>query len=194
MIWKAFLKGHEFDLYELGALFSSGDTQVIKDGNDYFLASIEIDQRPPGEEFYNAAERVLALVNGVGQANSSSFRPVALVGRFQEGESNHHHVGFADTAEARGYAYAAAVLIDPVGNEAPAPPPPGAERIRKAMSDVDANEALRIMGRAEPTTWIDLFKVYEIVREALGVLTTEVVDVRRGALIREETSGRSGGA
>jgi hypothetical protein len=36
------------------------------------------------------------------------------------------------------------------------------------MRHPDANEALQIMGRPEPTTWIDLYKVHEIIRDAMG--------------------------
>src|SRR5690349_20804797 len=104
MIWKAFLKGDDFDLHELGTLCSSGDTQVKKDGEEYFLSSVEIDNRPADEAFYDAAKRVLEIVNGVGQANSSGFRPVALNGRFQEGDKA-HQVVFAGSIEARGYVF-----------------------------------------------------------------------------------------
>jgi hypothetical protein len=169
VIWKAFLKGDDFDLHELSVLFSSGDTQVIKDGDSYHLASTMIDSRPDGRPFYQAARHVLALVNGVGQANSSAFRPIALTGSFKEGDHN-HQVVIADPVEIRGYAYAAAVatVAGPDGNLVPPPPPPGPDRVKKAMRHADANEALQIIGRPEPTNWVDLYKVHEIVRDAMG--------------------------
>ena len=168
MIWKAWLTGHEFDLHELGQLFSSGDTHVAKDGDEYYLASVEIDSRPTAEAHYEAASRVLALVNGVGQANNSGFRPVALSGTYNEGNQV-HQVAMAGTAEARSYAYATASVFGPDGTERPDPPPPGPERVAKATRHPDAAEALQIMGKAESTTWVDLYKVYEIIKSAGGL-------------------------
>lgn len=166
MIWKAWLEGHDFDLYDLTRLFAAGDTQVVKDSDAYYLASVEIDNRPESEAFYEAAQRVLTLVNGVGQAENSAFRPVRLSGVYNEG-GQRHVVARAETAEARSQALAAATVTAPDGTERADPPPLGPERVNKAMRHPVAAEALGIMAKPEPTSWVDLYKVYEIMRDAM---------------------------
>lgn len=54
---KAWLEGHQFDLDDLVALLSTGDTRVVKDGDAYYLLSAEIDSRPAGVPFYEVAPR-----------------------------------------------------------------------------------------------------------------------------------------
>jgi hypothetical protein len=125
------------------------------------------------------------MVNGIGQANNGNYRPVALVGRFQEGDGLQHHVVLAESVEARGCAYAAAVVTDPNGKEVPSAPPLGPERVGKAMRHPDAVEALQIMGKPEPTTWVDLYKVYEIIREARG---GETGTIRSGPTTKPDIS------
>jgi hypothetical protein len=164
VICKAWLEGPEVDLYDLTRLFATGDTQIVKDGDAYYLASVEIDNRPEAEAVYEAAQRLLTLVNGVGQAESSSFRPVRLSGAYNEGDKR-HVIARAETAEARFYAFAAAIVTAPDGTERVDSPPPGPERVKKAMRHPHAAEALGIMAKPEPTSWVDLYKVYEIIRD-----------------------------
>jgi hypothetical protein len=148
MIWKAWLTGHEFDLLDLSELFASGDIRIFKEGDQYCLASTEIDNRPAGEGFHEAASRLIELVNGVGQAKNSSFRPVSLSGTYKEGD-HQHHVVIADTVEARSRVSAAAFVNRADGTVAPSPPPPGPELVKKALRHPDAAEVLRIMGRPD---------------------------------------------
>jgi len=61
----------------------------------------------------------------------------------------------------------------------------------KAMRHPDAAEALQIMGRPEPTTWIDLYKVYEVVREAQG---GEVGLIRSDLATKPDISAFTGSA
>jgi hypothetical protein len=99
---KAWLAGHPFDLPTLTELFASGDTRVVKEGEDYAPTSTEIDNRPDGVPFYAVAPVVLQRVNGLARVlRGDDYRPVGLSGRYQEGDGN-HTVASADVAEARG--------------------------------------------------------------------------------------------
>ena len=45
MTVRTWLKGNDFDLQDLATLLPCGDTRVVKEGERYYLASTEIDQR-----------------------------------------------------------------------------------------------------------------------------------------------------
>lgn len=89
MTKKVWLEGHLFDLQDLASLLASGDTRVVREGDEFYLTSFDIDNPPQGVEYYRAAEQVLISVNGLGRVNKSDFRPVALSGRCTEGDSQH---------------------------------------------------------------------------------------------------------
>jgi len=62
---------------------------VVKEGDQYYLTSPEIDNPPAGKQFYEVAPEVLARVNGLGRARNPSFRPVKFTGTYQEGDARH---------------------------------------------------------------------------------------------------------
>ncbi|MDQ4032146.1 MAG: hypothetical protein M3332_07740, partial [Actinomycetota bacterium] len=121
----------------------------------------EIDNRPVGVPFYEVAPVVLQRINGLARAKNSSYRPVSLSGRYQEGDIRHQVVRVVDTAECREQAMPIIPLIN--GAPVPSPPLPGPRYAALASVDADVAEVLEIMGRPEAPNWIDLYKVYEII-------------------------------
>jgi hypothetical protein len=87
---KARLGGHEFDLQDLADWLPSGDIRVAKDDVGYYLSAAVIDNPPEGKTFYEAAEDLLPIVNGIGSLKSAKFRPVKLDGRYQDGTLTWH--------------------------------------------------------------------------------------------------------
>ena len=75
----------------------------------------------------------------------------------------------AETIEVRAKAYAATVVTSSDGKLTPQPPPLGPRHA--AVQDANVAEALAILGKPTPLGWVELYKVYEIVR-ASGVLHT----------------------
>ena len=70
-----------------------------------------------------------------------------------------------DAVEARGAAFGvAAVVTDGVPV---APPPPAGPRVL-ARRNRDVDDLLAIVGKAERLSWPQLYKVFEIVRDAIG--------------------------
>lgn len=180
---KAWLSGHPFDLQTLAELFASGDTRVVKEGEDYALTSTEIDNRPDGVPFHELAPIVLQRVNGLARVlRGDDYRPVGLTGRYQEGDGNHHVVS-ADVAEARARAYPVTVVVGSATLEARAhmsavggvtrdgaptsqPAPPGPSYLALVDSHPHLAEVLDLMGADTKTpTWVELYKVYEIIRD-----------------------------
>jgi hypothetical protein len=79
---KARLDGHEFDLQDLADWLPSGNIRVTKDDVGYYLSAAVIDNPPEGKTFYEAAQDLLPIVNGIGSLKSAKFRPVKLDGRY----------------------------------------------------------------------------------------------------------------
>ena len=71
---KARLDGHEFDLQDLADWLPSGNIRVAKDDVGYYLSAAVIDNPPEGKTFYEAAQDLLPIVNGIGSLKSAKFR------------------------------------------------------------------------------------------------------------------------
>ncbi len=168
MLIKARLKGHEFDLITLAELFREGDPAVATDDEGYYLSFVAPDDLfRDGGRLYEAASSLLCQVNGVGRANGSDFRPIGLVGRFSDETGHQHQVVLADAAEVRGQAFAVAVAMN--GQQVAAPPAPGPGYVQLGRTHPDVAEALAILGKAgPPPDWVDLYKIFEIVRDNVG--------------------------
>jgi hypothetical protein len=98
---KARLDGHEFDLQDLAEWLPSGNILVAKDDVGYYLSAAVIDNPPEGKTFYEAAQALLPIVNGIGCLKSAKFRPVKLDGRYKDGEKRHTVVAWLRSRSAR---------------------------------------------------------------------------------------------
>ncbi len=145
---------------------------MVREGDGYYLTSTEIDNRPDSVPFYDVAPIVLRRVNGLGRAKNPKFRPVKLSGRYQDG-SGAHTVVAAGTAEARARVHAVAVVTDSDGVPTPQPSPPGPRHASLATAHTDVAEALAIMGQPGALGWVEMWKVYEIVRDSVKPMKIE---------------------
>jgi hypothetical protein len=119
---KVRLDGHEFDLQDLADWLPAGNIRVAKDDVGYYLSATDIDNPPEGKTFYEAAQALLPIVNGIGSLKSAKFRPVKLDGRYQDGEKQHTVVGVG-TIETRSRVHAVGIITGPDGKVKPQPPP-----------------------------------------------------------------------
>ncbi len=168
MAVKGRLEGHSFDLDTLARQLPQGDPHVAVDDEGYYLTSAMLDGlMHDGGKLYEVASSLLRRANGAARALSSGFRPVRLVGRFSDDTGAHHVVVLAETAEARGEAFDVTVVAG--GKQQQAPPPPGPKYVQLAQKHKDVAEALDILGKQSPSLdWVDLYKLYEIVRHNVG--------------------------
>ncbi|MFF4362966.1 hypothetical protein ACFY1U_35225 [Streptomyces sp. NPDC001351] len=174
MAVRARIEGHVFDLDTLCELFADGEPRVSKESDGYYLASDELDGLiNEGGRLLEAASLVLRRVVGVARALDSRFRPVALTGQFTDDSGNRHHVAVLGTAEERVKAFDVAVVkfanqsSPPV--QQPPPPPQGPLYMELIKTHSDVAEVLGILGKPSVSmTWVDLYKVYEIVRHNVG--------------------------
>jgi hypothetical protein len=184
---KARLDGHEFDLRNLADWLPSGNIRVAKDDVGYYLSAAVIDNPPEGKTFYEAAQDLLPIVNGIGSLKSAKFRPAKLDGRYQDGEKRHTVVGVG-TIEVRSRVRAVRIVTGPDGKVKPQPPPPG-HRVRGLTARTEVAEALTIL--AMPAGgWVELYKVYEIIRDAVKPIALD----KSGLATKDEISAFTGSA
>lgn len=161
MRWRVFLEGHIFDLDTLVRLFPSGadpSVSMAEDGT-YYLSGAAIDRAVEAADALKVASDVLPLLNGAGRAGSADFRPVKLAERLiDETKTERHVFVFAEAhMEGRGRL----TVGDP---RAPSPSPAAS----KASSDPVLMEAIRRMGESPDLSWIDLYKIFEVLEEGAG--------------------------
>lgn len=178
---KAWLDGHQFELNSLARLLPSGDTQVVPDGaGGYYLTAAEIDNRPTGTPLYEAAPAVLRLVNGLARVLlHAGFRPVALSGRYQDGDRGHLVVA-PKTVECRARVMPVTVLVDgeSVGQ---APTSIGPAHALVASANGNVRDVLEIMGAAEEPGWVELYRAFEIMQH-----TGQLTEIAREARVSEK--------
>jgi hypothetical protein len=165
---KAWLEEHQFDLADLAELLASGDVRVEHDDHEdaYYLTAPEIDNPAEPNRFDIPAERLRVRINGLGRARSADFRPVTLSGKYTNADGDHMFVAAAQL-EARVRLTATAVFLGPDGQPKPDPPSPWPGRLVLADTDPEVAEALNIMGRFQPLGWAELYKVHEVIRDAI---------------------------
>ena len=170
---KAELNGHEFDLDALVDLFPSGPIRVVRESGVHYLLADEIDNRPQGVQYY--APKVLETVNGLARVANSAYQPVELSGYYFEGEQRHVVVK-PDGVVIRMRAGTPRVAVTNSDGVVPALPPPlGPQRAAVATTHPEVTEALAIMSQPAALGWIELYKVFEIVRDSVTPNTLDKV-------------------
>jgi hypothetical protein len=178
---KARLEGHSLDLDTLARLFRQGDPHVGVDDKDYFLTSARLDGLiDDGSKLYEVASSLLLTVNGAARVLDSGFRPVRLTLTFSDDTGASPDIVLVPPGSAElnmrivaGVVANGVQVLDAEGEasaeQQQAPPPPGPEYVELAKNNRDVGEALKILGKENPSLdWNDLYKVYEIVRANVG--------------------------
>ena len=108
-------------------------------------------------------------MNGIARALNDSFRPVELVGRYDDENGQVTQIIVAETIMVLSQIEAAGVVVSG-GADGPSPdPPPAAPRfLSLAMSNPNVAEAVGLMGKPGDLSWVNLYKLYEIVVTDVG--------------------------
>jgi hypothetical protein len=96
------------------------------------------------------------------------FAPVALKGHYEQ-DGNVSVVLSTATVRLRAHISATATVYDSDGNPVPQPPLASPAYIASAAQNPDVAEVLEIMGRPDPLSFADLYKVYEIIKHSGGL-------------------------
>ena len=199
---RALLHGHEFDLQTLVDMFPEGDPCIVKDDEDRFhLETAELDPHmQDAGRLVEIAERVLVDLLGAARLRHSDFRQVRIVGSFEkwEGSTKFLHVtdggelrekavvARAETAMIRVSARSAAAVTHP-DEPAAAPEPSGARYLRLKRTHPAAAELIALLGNSD-MDWADLYKAFEIVREASKACTAPKYSLEQLGYSKTEVS------
>ncbi len=159
---KAWLQGDAITLQSLVRLLPEGDIRVVRDGDRYYLSSPQIDSPPAGERFYDAAYRLVDYVNGLSKVHEPMSRPVTLDGHFGDGDRQHVVVRVSAAAA---YAWVPTPKITIGDAEASPPPSPGPQHARVALTNPRVQTVLSIIAQSDQLGWVDLYKVYELIKD-----------------------------
>jgi hypothetical protein len=175
------LDGHQFDLEALAEHFSTGDARVVLADEGTFLVADLDHLMDDGERLVQAANLLLARVNGYAALADSGYRPVRLCNTFvRENHPNHEHAVVHDEARARDRFTVVQVGIAEVRCKAlpvtalvdgvPVPPPPARAPVyvARAATDRDVADLLELVGNAEALGWDELWKALEIIKVRVG--------------------------
>ena len=168
MTMKAWLTGDEFDLQDLVDLLPSGDVRVVREDDEFYLTSPEIDNPPEGMAFQDAAEQLITKINGLARVRNPRFQPVALTDRYSEGAGDHIVLKPAPCQVRIRGETVTVTLTKPDGTVVVAgTPSPWPERFAATAAHPDLAEALEVMGRPKVLWWSDLYWVFEIIRDSV---------------------------
>lgn len=168
MTTKAWLEGDPLDLQYLARLLPVGDVQVRQDGDRFYLAGAELDSPPSGEQFHDVAKRLITWANGAARCENPAFMPVSLKGSYER-DGGVTVVLATATLLVRASMSATAQVTGPDGKPKPATPPAGPRYLTLAARDGDVAEVLKIMASSAGVNFVELYKVYEIIRHAGGL-------------------------
>ena len=115
----------------------------------------------------SSGRQLIDRINGLGRTKNADFRPVNLAGKYTTPDGSNHMFVSAVSGDFRIRGSAAGITLGRDGPPEPDPPSPWPARFALAATNPDVAEALDVMGRAEPLARVALFKVHEIIRDAI---------------------------
>jgi hypothetical protein len=196
---KAELTGHEFDLDALARLLPTGHVRVLAENGSYYLVADAIDNPPEGMTYYEVAPRMLDQVNGLARTADPAYQHVRLTDVYLEGE--HRHVTVRpDSVVVRVRVGTPTISVfDADGRQVPQPSSQslGPRRAAVAAAYPHVAEALAILGQPGPLGWVEAYKVFEIVRDAVkptkleqsGLATRYEISAFKASANRPDISG-----
>ncbi len=164
--WWAQLSGSERALERLVQLFPSGEWQVHKEGEGYYLTSERFERCTTSSEVYMLAEKCLPYMETVAAflGHRAEVDLDAIVEHREDGRWK-RHVFVKATATATMTAYAQATSVEGAAATPSDEPPESVRLLSLAMQEEEVRFVLRQLRRPTPG---ELYKVYEVIRDAIG--------------------------
>lgn len=159
-----------------------GEPCVVVNDEGTFLAATLDDLFTDAGRLGEAANEHLARLNGYAMLADAGYQKVRLRNKFlllaEPNQPRHVHVMAEDeargrdrltvvtppAAEVREAAFSATILV---GGKPVEPPPPEGPR-QLARGDKNVDDLLALVGKAEKLSWSELYKIFEVVRDAVG--------------------------
>jgi hypothetical protein len=165
--WLVQLKGNNYDLEDLPALYSSPELTVINEGDGHYMHSTELDGCATQEEAKEWAVRKLGLISGAARVQDEQANPIR-VGSFRLLEDGKQTVFLSHGTDALLVRDKARIeLVGPGGTvECPHAGTPAPSWVSLADRDRTANT---IIGMFEgDLNWNTLYRIFEAVQANAG--------------------------
>lgn len=166
--WRVQLQGDAVDLNGLAAALGDPPIRVVQEGGEFLLETEELEHLTHRSQVRPAAERLLTRLNGAMRLGNPSYQNVKLGHlREQRADGTEEISVVVEPATIR---IRASVLPPKILGGVPTQPlgDPARSHIAKAAGDPDADDALDLWAN-EPHDWVNLYKVFEIIRARGGL-------------------------
>lgn len=169
--WVIQLSGEKFDLEELPRLFTSEELKVLEKNGKYYLISNEFRTFTEASEVLKQAKKFIKLINGAVKISNSKFLSIRI-GNVEKIEKNGRHMRyiFAESGTYRIKGSENTILTKSGSNQE--------EQITKRTFTVESwvmqtkqdKNVAKVLSfwSAEKITWIDLYKILEVIEEDIG--------------------------
>jgi hypothetical protein len=160
--WRGRLDGEPMDLITLAETFPDGDPEVLElDGAHWLSSNAFVGVGDDADRIdFEKAKALLQRMNGVTRVIDGSYNPVSLTGIFEDTQGGVLIAPVQAFGTLTIFGRSRLIMGCPVR---------GDRFLAQGEHDADLDDAFRILGRPlRLLTWGDLYKVYEIVTDALG--------------------------
>jgi hypothetical protein len=162
------ISGDKLDIEDLQLELKNFRWKIIEEQNNYFLTSDILDSCDDNTEIISKANDFLDIINGAAKIIHEDHIKVTTnsIRRINEnGNGFIHHVMISETARAR--SRCSAIVISKENNQEELKTTVIEDWLLKADVHKSVKNALHFFNENE-TTWINLYKVYDIIEEDLG--------------------------
>ena len=166
--WLVRLEGERFDLEDLPSLLRTSEHTVVEEDGLYYLKSSDFDSLGSADEVRECAIRIIEMINGTMKVRAPDHRGARESGvtLAEEDGRRRHYLYVRSSFTVRSKVTANATVTASNGTLKAALSHTSVESwIRLAKSDKAVADALHFF---TDNTWINLYKVYEIISEDVG--------------------------
>lgn len=163
--WLVRIKGDTFDLEDLPALLRSPELTITKENGFYYLESSEFDSLTSADEVRERGVALIKMMNGAAKLYRNNFRDISEDGviRIEDNGRRHQYVFSKSVLIGRAKLSAKATVTTSNGTQVTVNQPSvietwlGLAKKYKLVADV--------LHFFREDTWINLYKIYEVVRD-----------------------------
>ena len=174
MVWLVSLRGDRSDLEALTKSLNDPQITVSQEGDEFFLTSALLDAQSNAEAVHKEAQNLMLVLNGATRLELHS-RQMITIGALHRSRAD----GKRDTYILAEPATVAWCIIAPTIQltypdgtiEKYHPADPVRDWMRVALTDSAVTKVLTIIG-SEPSDWINLYRIFEIVEKDCGGLSS----------------------
>lgn len=167
MAWLVYIRGDDYDLEDLRRGFATGDLVIDQDDNGTYVSGPVLQDYGDRSEALAEVRRLLPALNGVGRAAVPGFGTVETTGQVKDAETGaigvQVDVTFGSTVRVRAKGQVSINGV-PVADSLPET----FSKLWAASQTPSLEAAIAKFGSMTKVNWVDLYKVFELLRETAG--------------------------